>query len=183
MIREDLYKCKGRPYIWIGVFIIMTILMQGQAKALDSNDTRRTLSCIKGVMVMVEEIQPNIKRYAAKSGLTKEALQKAIEARLSNSNIKTLNWNEWLTTQGRPFLYLNLNTHEYERYYYSYDIELELKQVVSLEANPEIKTLATTWSIKMTGAANIGKLNTIKENIMALVDRFITAYYTVNPKR
>jgi hypothetical protein len=35
----------------------------------------------------------------------------------------------------------------------------------------------------MTGAANVGTLNTIKENIMVLVDRFITAYYTVNPKR
>jgi hypothetical protein len=38
---------EGRPYIWIVVSIKMTIL-SGPGEAVDSNETTRTLSALKG---------------------------------------------------------------------------------------------------------------------------------------
>jgi hypothetical protein len=87
-----------------------------------------------------------------------------------------------LQTSGRPVLYVIVNTHEYEKYWYAYTIIVDLMQIVTLEANPDIKTLASTWSINMAGIANIGTLNTIKDNVYTLVDRFIDAYLSVNRK-
>nr|MDA8125056.1 hypothetical protein [Deltaproteobacteria bacterium] len=80
-------------------------------------------------------------------------------------------------------LYVNINTHETERYWYAYDIKLELRQIVLLEVNPRIKTLADTWSINITGETNIGNLNILKKDALALVEGFIRAYKSVNQNK
>jgi hypothetical protein len=80
-------------------------------------------------------------------------------------------------------LYVNINTHEHEKYWYSYTISIDLQQIVLLETNPRVKTFATTWSIEMTGIANIGTLNRIRSNMAVLIERFIEAHKSVNPKK
>jgi hypothetical protein len=150
--------------------------------AIDSELTRQTLLGLKGISVAVENPQPNIQKYAQRFGLTKDQLQKDIEQRLSKAGIVILNQEKWLQTSGRPVLYVIVNTHEYEKYWYSYTIIVDLMQITTLEANSDIKTLASTWSINMAGIANIGTLNTIKDNVNMLVDRFINAYLSVNRK-
>jgi len=57
-----------------------------------------------------------------------------------------------------------------------------LRQIVSLEANPKVRTLASTWSISITGLANIGNLNLIRQDTGVLVGRFVQAYRAVNKK-
>ena len=151
--------------------------------SIDSELTRRTISGLSGVNVMVEEIQPNIQKYAQKVGLTSEQIQRDIESRLKTAGIKVYSWNDWLKAPGKPSLYVNVNTHEYEKYWYAYDVNLELKQMVSLEINPSAKTLASTWSLNMTGIANIGTLDSIRTNIMRLTDRFIDVYKAANQKK
>ncbi len=149
------------------------------AGAEDSEEAQRTLIGLQGVQVIVEELQPNIlthDKYLQKAGLTKAQLQKDIEARLRAAGIKVLSPDEWSKTPGRPTLYLNVNTHESEKYWFAYDIKLELRQVVSLDARPEIKTLANTWGLNMTGVVNIGTFKVIRDNVRVLVDRFIQAW-------
>ncbi|MBA4390252.1 MAG: hypothetical protein C0399_04865 [Syntrophus sp. (in: bacteria)] len=52
------------------------------------------------------------------------------------------------------------------------------QQIVTLEANhPDVRMLATTWSVKMTGIANIGSLDAIHNNLNVLV-----GYLPVNQK-
>ncbi len=131
--------------------------------AIDSELTRRTLLGLKGVSVAVENPQPNIQKYAQRFGLTKDQLQKDIEQRFTKAGITVLNQEKWLQTPGRPVLYVIVNTHEYEKYWYAYTIVVDLMQITTLETNPDIKTLASTWSINMAGIANIGTLNTIKD--------------------
>lgn len=159
------------------------LAVQPAAYGIDTELTRRTLSGLQGVSVMVEELQPNTQRYAPRFNLTKEQLQKEVQQRLTKAGIKVIAGDAWLRTPGRPVLYININTHEYEKYWYAFNIAVYLGQLVRLEADPELKTLAPTWEISMTGVANIGTLNTIRSNIEALVDRFIQAYQSANPKR
>ena len=157
-------------------------MMTNSLYAIDSELTRQTLLGLKGVSVAVENTQPNIQKYVQRFGLTRDQLQKDIEQRLTKSGITILSQEKWLQTSGRPVLYLVVNTHEYEKYWYSYTIIVDLRQIATLEANPDMKTLASTWSINMAGIANIGTLNTIKDNVNVLVDRFVDAYLSVNRK-
>ena len=143
--------------------------------AADDIITRQTIRGLKAVYVIVEDIQPNIQKYANKAGITKTQIQKDVEAKLKANGLKALDKDEWLKTPGKPVLYVNVNTHETEKYWYAYNFELGLKQVVYLEANPSIKTLATTWSINITGTANIGTLGNIKKAVDMLTERFVNA--------
>ena len=157
------------------ITLLFTIMIGTPAFGVDAELTRQTIKGLEGVNVIVEDIQLNIQKYAQKAGITKEQIQRDVETKLKSNGIKVLTEDEWLKTPGRPVLYVNINTHETEKYWYAYNIRLELKQVVSLEANPSIKTLASTWSINITGVANIGTLGVIKNAVDGLVSRFITA--------
>ena len=168
--------------IFLAVFFWL-LMASSAVFAVDSDATRETLRGLQGVYVIVEEIQPNIQKYAVKAGLTKEQLQKDIELRLKEVGIKVLSRDECINTPGKPVLYVSVNTHEAERYWYAYDIKIELQQVVKMEANPKVNTLAATWSMNMTGITNIGSLNIIKGDVEVLLGKFQQAYWAVNRKR
>lgn len=162
------------------VILLSAIFWSSLAPADDSETSRSTLSGLKGVYVLVENIQPNIQKYAQKAELNSGQMKKDMERRLNASGIKTMSRDEWLKAKGRPVLYINVNTHETEKYWYAYDIKYELRQIVSLENNPRIKTLADTWSVNITGMTNIGNLNVIRKDADVLLERFIQAFKSVN---
>src|SRR3989304_4000721 len=170
-------KMLGMRVAAVIAFLLIFFTLPGLAE--DSEEARRTLIGLQGVQVIVEELQPNIlkqDKYLQKAGLTKIQLQKDIETRLKAAGIKVLSLDQWSKTPGRPTLYVNVNTHESEKYWFAYDIKLELRQVVSLDARPEIKTLANTWGMNMTGVVNIGTFNVIRDNVGMLVERFVQAW-------
>jgi len=163
-----------------GAILISASLCSASLYAEDSVVSRGTLAGLKGIYVLVENIQPNIQKYSQKAGLSTVQIQKDIESNLNAADIRTMSRDEWLKAPGRPVLYVNINTHEMEKYWYAYDIRIELRQMVHLEVNPKIKTWTDTWSINVTGLANIGNLNVIKKDTAVLLEQFIQAYRTVN---
>ena len=165
------------------VIMVLLFLSSGRAFAIDSEQTRLTLTNLAGVYVTIEDGQPNIKKYAQKAELTKEQLQRDVEQGLTKNGIRVLTREQWLKTRGNPVFYVNVNTHETEKYWYAYDVRVELHQTVYMEANPKVRILATTWSMNMTGTANIGNLHIIKGDVGVLVDRFVKAYKAVNGKQ
>ncbi len=171
-------KCLSRSIAVVLGFFLWT----AGVHAIDSDVTRSTLSGIQGVNVVVEELQPNLQKYASKFGLQKEKVKADVEASLRNAGIEVLNYDQWLKAPGRPFLYVVINTHEYEKYWYAYALKVELRQSVLLELNPSITTMAGTWGINMAGTTNVGKLNTIKEGLNVLMAKFIEAYQRANAK-
>jgi hypothetical protein len=179
--KEDEVMIKISTVVLLILFYIF--ISDPSAHAIDTEITRETMNGLQGVLITVENIQPNIQKYAQKAGLTKEQMQSDIDAKLKSAGVKVFNREEWLNTPGRPMLYVNVNTHEYEKYWYAYDIKLELRQIVLLETNPSIRTMADTWSINMTGIANIGTLNSIRNNVGVLVGRFAEAYRLANQKK
>jgi hypothetical protein len=162
--------------------LTLSFLLSRTAFALDSEETRKTLIGIKGVHIMVEELQPNVLKYAKNQDVTKEELQRRIENQLRVAGIVILNRDEWLRTIGRPLLYVDINTHEFQKYQFAYDIRVEFRQIVSLEANPAVIAFAPTWSLNMTGAVNAGTVGTIYGNVRLLVGSFVSAYSSVNSK-
>jgi hypothetical protein len=150
--------------------------------AEDSDSSRATLAGLQGVAVMIEDLQPNMQKYAAKSGLTKDQILKDVSQRLNAGGIRMVSGNEWLKTPGQPVLYVNINTHETDKYWYAYDIKVALRQIATLDANPQMKTAVTTWSLNITGQANIGTLHVIRQDAGVMIERFVQAYRTANRK-
>jgi hypothetical protein len=166
----------------LGVALILLVFVAPPALAEDSEMSRATLAGLQGVSVVVEEVQPNIQKYAAKAGLNGAQIRRDVEQTLREGGIRAVEGNEWLKLPGRPILWVNVNTHETEKYWYAYDIKIEFRQLAVLEANPQVKTLASTWSISLTGQANIGNLTLIRQDVGALAGRFVQAYRAVNKK-
>jgi len=176
MTRNTKFKIKHPTLLICFLSFFILLFTFNYSWAADAEFTRQTIKGLKAVHVIVEDIQPNIQKYADKAGINKAQIQKDVEARLKAGGFKVLDSSEWPKTPGKPVLYVNINTHETEKYWYAYNVELELKQVVYLETNPSIKTLATTWSTNMTGMANIGTLGNIRKAVSVLVDSFINAH-------
>lgn len=148
--------------------------------AEDTPVTRGTLANLPGVSVVAEHIQTNIQKYAEKAGLDAPRMRKAIENRLQAAGIKTISNADWLRTPGRPVLYVNINTHKMDKFWYAYDIKLELRQIVFMEVDPKVKTLADTWSINITGITHVGNLDLVRKDSLVLLERFIEAYRSAN---
>jgi hypothetical protein len=169
--------------MWEWVIVVMIIMLwAGSGHAIDSDITRQTMKGISGVYIVVEELQPELSRYAhvQKNHLSHPQLQREVEARLKKAGIGVLTREQWLKTPGMPVIYVNINTHEYEKYRYAYNISVELQQLVALQMNPGKKTLAGTWSLSMTGVVHIGELTVLCGNVGELVDRFARIFKTVN---
>jgi len=168
-------------WICFSIAICMAIGLYSYVYAIDSDLTRRTLLGIQGVHVIVEDLQPSLKDYGQKFSLSNTQIEKDVEIRLRAAGIDVFTREQWLKTIGRPLLYINVNTHD-DKFRVAYDIRIDLKQIVSMEANPDVKTLAPTWAINMTGMANIDNLGVIRTNVGTLVDRFIKAFWAANKK-
>jgi hypothetical protein len=166
-------------WIYLGTAMYMVFGLYSYAYAIDSDLTRRTLKGIRGVHVIVEDFQPNLKDYGQKTSLSSIQMEKDVENTLQSAGIEVLTRDRWLKTAGRPLLYININTHD-DKFRVAYDVKIELRQIVSMEANPDIKTLAPTWSINMTGIVGVDKLDKIRDALATLMDRFIKAYWTAN---
>ncbi len=162
---------------------MIAMILSTPLYAEDSDVSRGTLAGLQRIYVLVENIQPNIQKHSLNAGLSAAQIHRDVETRLNTAGILTMSRDEWLKTTGRPALYININTHETEKYRYAYDIKLELRQIVSLEINPKVKTLADTWSINITGVANIGNLHVIKKDADVLLERFIQAHRSVNGRK
>ena len=167
---------------FVSIALILSAFLALPVLADDSEVSRATLSGLQGVNVVVEEVQPNIQKYAAKFGLSGAQIRRDVVQKLMEGGLRVVEGNEWLAIPGRPVLSVSVNTHETEKYWYAYDIKIELRQLAVLEASPQVKTLASTWSLNITGLANIGNLNLIRQDVGALAGKFVQAYRAVNKK-
>ena len=167
---------------FVSIALILSAFLALPVLADDSEVSRATLSGLQGVNVVVEEVQPNIQKYAAKFGLSGAQIRRDVVQKLQEGGMRVVEGNDWLAIPGRPVLSVSVNTHETEKYWYAYDIKIELRQLAVLEASPQVKTLASTWSLNITGLANIGNLNLIRQDVGALAGKFVQAYRAVNKK-
>jgi hypothetical protein len=163
------------------LFLFQCLTFVPPLAAIDSDVTTRTLSGLKGVYVVIEDLQPKIRQYAEKFGLGRNQVQRDVERQLKASRIAVLSREDWLITPGKPMLYISINTYD-EQFKLAYGVAIELRQMVSMECHPDVKISASTWSTRVTGLVNIDGLGLVKENTGKMVNRFIEAYWSVNTK-
>jgi hypothetical protein len=151
------------------------------ASASDDKADRATLKGIKTVCVVVETADQ------ARYKFSKEALQTDIEGKLKQAGID-------VDKNGTTCLYLNVRALQaIERQairrkekpipLYAVDVRLEFLQTVALTRDPTAKTDAPTWSVANMATVAADDLGgTALEITTSLVDQFVTAYKSVNPR-
>lgn len=147
------------------------------AHAMDSKLSRSTLIGLQRVGVLVDSVGPNI----AEKGINVSQIKTDVELKLRTVGIEVFsNKDELLSEKGHPFIYVNINClPEIGSDLYAYSARVELVQGAFLERNNLILAPTTTWSSSYLG---IMKISGIRNNINNLMDRFLNAYLSANPK-
>lgn len=150
------------------------------AGAADNEASRQTLAGLRGVYLVVEELQPNIVKLSDRFGFGKDQMRKDIESALRAAGMRPLGREEWLATPGRPILYVALNTDQQGRYQWAYNVKVEVQQIASLEVNPAKKAMVATWSTNMTGVVDLGGLKGLGGQVKVLTNVFVKAFLSAN---
>jgi hypothetical protein len=156
---------------------MVLLVAASAATAVDDELSRRSLKGLKGVEVVVE----SLKAEAERDGLDETSIQTDVELKLRLAGIAVLTKEERLAAPGTPFLYINVNTQSGSLYAYSISVQLE--QDVRLDRDPSTRISATTWSVTSVGTVGRNNLRDVRDSIKDIVDIFINAYLSVNPKK
>lgn len=91
---------------------------------------------------------------------------------------------EWLMAPGRPTLYLHVNALKSPPGIYAICIKLHLFQTARLTRDTTVISPVITWSATETiGPISAERLSQVRNAAPDLVNQFINAYRTANPKR
>jgi len=160
--------------------IIALVLSNSSARAFAEMPERakETLRGLPGVTVVIEPLLA----AAEQDGLTQRELQTEVERQLQAAGIRVLTQDEWRSTPGSPYLYVNVSALKKSYGLYAYSIEVCLNQLVTLLRNQEIKEFAETWETREVGTVGKDRLATVRESVAAHVNIFIRDYFIVNPR-
>ena len=139
-----------------------------------------SLTGLTGVKVSVKDVTPDVQQ----DGLRTEHIQRDVELPLRTTGIKVLTSGIWIDSVGNAELYVDVDALKYSGTQYAYHVEVSVIQKVGLTRKPTSETLAKTWSDKVMGIVGVSNMATkIREQVKALVDKFINDYLSVNPKK
>ena len=142
------------------------------AFAADDSVSRSSLKGLKTIGLVVEKMPLEVE----KEGLTREQLRKDVELRLKDSGVT-------VAKEAGGFLYVRVETSKSpDAPVHSYSVGLEFTQPVLLVRDTQILVLGTTWSLSSTGTVVQDKLSLARVDVANLVDRFVSAYRSVNAK-
>jgi hypothetical protein len=164
-------------FSFVGLVVLSMIC--GDAQAQDIEQTRNALKGLTGVFVIIETpLEPD----AIAGGLSHDAIRTEVELKLRQAGIRVLSGDEWERTPGKPYLQVWPKVLKGGTLGgYIYHISVEFKQHVSLVRTPDIKVFGATWSAEHMGYTP--DLKDIRDRMKDLVDKFIAAYLSVNPKK
>jgi hypothetical protein len=154
----------------IPVVLLLMLATAHPALATDESIERQTLKGIKVVAVQVDALRPEIER----DGLTQTQVKADVEQRLRESGIRVddaasatllVNVNAVLVGQGAPL--------------YAVSATVDFQQDVVVRG---LDATASTWSIGGIAAVGQANLPMVRDFVRSKVDKFIDAYFSVNPK-
>jgi hypothetical protein len=176
----------NRFILRLGLLLLaVAVHVTGQDKRNDEpiRDLNRqlagTLRGLRGVEVVLETLPSEVEQ----AGLTSTTIRTDVELKLRLAGITVLSKEERLEQPGFPYLYISVNvvlSQHYPKLAY-YALDCELHQYVTLTRDTSISTDASTWDKHLLGGTTT--LQNIRDNLKDLVDKFINAYLSVNPKK
>jgi hypothetical protein len=146
------------------------------AHAADDENTRPSLTGLRGVAVIIEDLTPEIER----NGLTVSAIRTDVELKLRQAGIPIIGL---VNTPGNPFLHISVDVIRSDRPTWPYVITVALHQMVFLTRDPSISVHLATWDVSSYGTIPKQNLRNLRDSVKDLVDEFINIYLAVNPKK
>lgn len=151
----------------------------GEPQAAEPSLTRFNLKGLTGVYVSVE----GFGEAAQRAGLSESTIQTDVELKLRMAGIKVMTLEEWDATRFQPtggYFFVNITaTHTRPGESAAFNVAIELREDVRLVRNGALVQLAATWS---SAAVGYGDIPHVRNSAKDLVDRFINAWLSVNPK-
>jgi hypothetical protein len=154
----------------VPVVLLLALASSYPALAADESVERQTLKGIKTVAVQVEALRPEVES----DGLTQAQIKTDVEQRLREAGIQVndaatatliVNVNAVLVGQGAPV--------------YAVSAHVDFEQDVVVRG---LDATACTWSIGGMAAVGRANLPMVRDFVRSKVDKFIDAYFSVNPK-
>jgi hypothetical protein len=163
-------------------FVVLFLFSTPIARALDTEVSRSSLRGLKGVAVVIEELPTE----SEQNGLTVSAIRTDVELKLRQAGIVVAPLLD-PATAGDAALMVDvgiLPDSNVNVPIWSFSIQVSLGQNAALLRDPSIfLPLATTWGVSGFGSVGKQNLRSVRDFVKDLVDKFINAYLTVNPKK
>jgi hypothetical protein len=174
---EVAMKTKLRFLVVVMAAVLVGLGVLNFSASADSKFERSSLAGLAGVHVVVEKMSPEIPIES----LSKNALQKDIEAMIAAAGIRVLTKDQMLNTPGMPYLYISIGTAR-SGPVYAYHLQIELRQGAYLERDTKVAVTSATWNCTgMTGMVPETELNIVRTAIDDGINEFIKAYIAANP--
>ena len=195
-----MYNQRRWFYAIMTIAALITIILTDVSRADDKARDRKTLQGIQAVVVKVHAVEAEWQTELEKVGLSENVLESEIERQLENAGIRVLPDEASTRSEFEGILNVRLRFSDPEpakkqfsrldkkgetiekvdaKKRYVYAIRLNLRQLVALKRNPSAEAFSITWQAESVG---MRRLIYIREDIKNLVDRFIEAYTSENPK-
>jgi hypothetical protein len=146
-----------------------------QAQTFSANQ-KESLRGLNSMLLVVDFAQDAM----VTDGLSRDDLELEIRRKLAGSGIRLMGEMEWARTEGVPYLYVYLNSLRSELGFYSYRAEVKLTQEVILKRNRGISQMSTTWETGTLGSIGVNRVESLRTEILELVDIFLADYKDVN---
>ena len=154
-------------------FVVVSLISTPTAHALDNEISRRSLRGLKGVQVIVESQKPEVEQ----NGLMTGAIQTDVELKLRQAGIP-------VSDRGDAGLIVGVSVLTSSDGLWPFMITVELDQTTALSRDPSIFLPAVpTWDVRVFGHVGKQNVRSLRDSVKDLVDQFINAYLTVNPKK
>ena len=161
------------PTISRAAAMVFAILLGIAAPAAaQDEDEREYLTGLREVNVFVDDLAPD----AEASGLTRDGIEAAVEARLRERGVPLGR------SQIAGDLYVRVATHRGATGLYAYFARVSLQQLVTIEGNQE-RAFVDTWDLDSLGTVGAGNLSQVQGVVLQIVDVFIEDYFSVNERR
>lgn len=156
------------------VLILIFVFLTSLSFAYDSEVARESLKGIEGFQITID-IEQELEDF----GLDKETVKTDTELKLRLAEIKII--DEIDIDKNHALLSVSISSAIYESIC-AYTIQMAVSQPAILLRDAAILAGAETWSIGIIGVTGHNHRNIIREAFKDLVDRFLNAYLSVNPK-
>ncbi len=171
--------------VW-SILILIFFASYSESIAIDTQESRETIKGIQGFHVLVD-----VASALGEIGVNGEQIQTDTELKLRSAGIRIVKMSEAKSIPGKPALYifilgLKIPNLPMDSSVYAFYIQVFVLQMAFLECNPTVSDWLQTWSTDYIGVR--GSLNPdhiqkhIRDVTKDLIDKFINAYLSANPK-
>jgi hypothetical protein len=148
--------------------------------ASDSEIDRASLKGLKGVFILVEDLNPPEEQ----AGLKAADIQADVEQKLQTAGIPLLSKTQNIDTPGMPTLYVSVSVASSTATdLWPFSIDVNFEQQATLKRNPDtFVPTAVTWHVGSLGAVDKSNIRSVRERVEEQIAKFVNAYLKVNPK-